>query len=233
MRGPQGILFDLGGTLLGEFRFDRAAGRAHLLEIAQNPRGVTFGDYAAFAKEFNETVWAGRDESLVEFPVAKFWKLADEQLGISFDLPEHEVELEFWRTAVTMKPEPGVVETLDALCEAGMPMGVVSNSAFCGYVLSKELEEHGLRDYFAFVMSSADYGIRKPHHMIFDTAAGKLGLRPADIWFAGDRPDHDVAGAKGAGMHAVWYSPAGEPCDGAVPDAEIGHWRELLSLMGV
>jgi len=233
MRGPRGILFDLGATLLGEFKFDRAAGRAHLLEIAHNPKGVTFGDYAAFAKEFHETVWAGRDESLVEFPVAKFWKLADEQLGISFDLPEDEVEHEFWRTAVTMKPEPGIVETLDALRGAGMPMGVVSNSAFCGYVLSKELEQHGLRDYFAFVMSSADYGIRKPHHMIFDAAAAKLGLPVQAVWFVGDRLDQDIVGAKGAGMYAVWYNPTGAPCDGAVPDAEVGHWRELLPLMGV
>ena len=233
MGGPQGILFDLGGTLLGEFRFDRAAGRAHLLEIADNPRGVTLGDYAVFAKEFHQAVWAGRDESLVEFPVAKFWKLADEQLGISFDLPEHEVEFEFWRTAVTMKREPGVVETLEVLRGAGMAMGVVSNSAFCGYVLSRELEQHGLRDYFAFVMSSADYGLRKPHHMIFDSAAAKLGLKAADLWFIGDRLDQDVAGAKGAGMHAVWYNPSRAPCDGAVPDAEVGHWRELLPLMGV
>jgi len=232
MAKPQGVLFDMGGTLLGEFKFDRAAGRAHLLDIGHNPRGVTLLDYAAFAREFDETIWADRMRSHVEFPVAKFWKLADAQLGITFDIPQEEVELEFWRKAVTMKPEPGVVETLDVLRDAGMPLGVVSNSAFCGYVLSKELEQHGLRDYFGFVMSSADYGVRKPHHAIFDTAAAKLDMPAEAVWFVGDRLDQDIAGAKEAGMHAVWYNPGGGPCDGAVPDAELRHWKDLLPMLG-
>jgi len=231
MRKPSGILFDLGGTLLGEFKFDRLAGRTRLLEIAHNPEGVTVADYAAIAQEFHTTIWNGRDDHRVEFPVAAFWRLVDERLGIAFDIPPEQVELEFWKATVTMRPEPGVGEALDALRAAGLPLGVVSNSAFSGYVLSWELERHGLRDRFEFLMSSADYGVRKPHRAMYLTAAAKLGLDPRDVWFIGDLLTHDVAGALAADMTALWYNPKKAPCDDVTPHAEIHHWGELRDMI--
>ena len=231
-RKPHGILLDMGGTLLGEFRFDRAAGRARLLEIAHNPKGVTLQDYAEIAAEFYTVFWDSRDEHMLEFPVAAFWRLVDERLGLSFDIPMPEVELEFWKVAVTMRPEPGLTEALDTLRTAGIPLGVVSNSAFSGYVLASELERNGLLDRFEFLMSSADYGARKPHRAMLLTAAAKLKLDSADIWFIGDSLRHDVAGAIHAGMTAVWYNPGGAEPDGPVPHVELRHWAELSTRIG-
>ena len=233
MRKPRGILFDLGGTVLGEFQFDRLAARIHLLGIAHNPKGITMAEYAAVAQEFHTTVWDKRDEQLLEFPVAAFWRLVDERLGITFDMPMDDVELEFWRRAVTMRPQPGIGEALEALRADGLPLGVVSNSAFSGRVLSWELEQHGLLEPFEFVMSSADYGVRKPHRAMFMTAAAKLGLAPRDAWFIGDLPAQDVAGALAAEMTALWYNPNGLANGEVAPHAEVRHWSELPGMVAM
>jgi HAD-hyrolase-like len=45
----------------------------------------------------------------------------------------------------------------------------------------------------------------KPNPLIFEAAAGLLGIDVADTWFVGDRLDTDIAGARSAGMTAVWY----------------------------
>lgn len=228
---PAGILFDMGGTLLTETAFDRRAARQHLMNIARNPNGVTMLDYAVLAQEFDATFWAKRDETLQEFPVKVFWRLMDERLGLTFDLSEDDVELEFWKTAVTMTPEPGIHEVLEAVARAGIPAGVVSNSGFGGRALCYELEKHGLLKYFRFVMSTADYGVRKPHPMIFLTAAAKLGNKPENIWFFGDSHFHDIRGAAGVGMKAFWYNPKGEKDTDPAPHVELRHWDELAEAL--
>ena len=90
-------------------------------------------------------------------------------------------------------------------------MAVVSNTSFGEPVIRYELEKHGLTEHLAFIVVSSDYAVRKPNVLLFDTAAARLGIRPADIWFMGDRLDTDVAGAKAAGMTAIWFNPNGRP----------------------
>jgi putative hydrolase of the HAD superfamily len=60
-------------------------------------------------------------------------------------------------------------------------------------------------------ITSADYGVRKPHKYIFQVAVQKIGLEPANIWFVGDTPGHDIKGALGAGLYPVWLNCRNEP----------------------
>ena len=233
LRRARGVLFDLGGTLLRELNFDRRAGRARVLEIANNPKKATLADYGAVADEFQTTVYANREDALLEFSVLAFGRLVYERLGLTFDIPPEDVELEFWNAAVRMEPQPGVGEMLETLHSAGILLGVVSNSVFSGYTLSKEIEKHGLLERFQFVISSADYSIRKPHRAIFLAAAAKLGLDPDEIWFAGDTLRQDIVGAMDAGMTAVWYNPGGASAGAYTPDVEIRHWDEFPERLGV
>ena len=216
---------------MGEFSFDHQAGRRRLFEIAHNPRGITMEDYARIAQEYHTTVWANRDDHRIEVAVRSFWRMADERLGLAYDASGDDLEWEFWKTAATMSPEPGVSEALDVLAERELPLGVLSNSAFSGEVLRRELARNGLAEYFKFVMSSADYGIRKPHRSLFLTAAARLGIEPEDVWFIGDSPAHDVAGAKTAGMTAIAYRPDGDVSTEHAPDAVLRHWDGLAALL--
>ena len=109
-------------------------------------------------------------------------------------------------------------------------MAVVSNSACSSAALTAELEQHDLAEFFQFVMSSADYVVRKPHPALFQTAAGKLRVAPADVWYVGDMPRYDVSGALAAGMVSVLYAPHGADPEGPKPHAVIPHWDALPDL---
>lgn len=108
----------------------------------------------------------------------------------------------------------------------GVPMGVVSNCAFSQEVIRYELAKYGLADHLAFVMVSADYSVRKPNPLLFETAAAKLGVAPENIWFVGDQLDLDIEGAKSAGMKAVWLSPL-ESAAVNGPALRFASWQEI------
>ena len=119
-----------------------------------------------------------------------------------------ELEMDFWKASVTTRPMPGAREALEEFHRCGVRIAVVSNCSFAQEVIRYELAKHGLAERLEFIMVSAEYAVRKPQPLLFETAAVRLGVKPGDIWFVGDRLDTDVAGAKAAGMTAVWFCPS-------------------------
>ena len=84
------------------------------------------------------------------------------------------------------------------------------------------------------VVSSRDVGARKPDAAFFAAAlrqAGvhRRGVAPARAVMVGDSIANDVAGAKAAGLRAVWFNPSRRPLPpGApAPDAVVAGLREL------
>jgi putative hydrolase of the HAD superfamily len=126
---------------------------------------------------------------------------------------------------------PGAREALDACHQLGMPMAVVSNTSFGEPVIRYELERYGLTDHLEFVLVSSDYTVRKPNVLLLEVAAARLGVPPADIWFVGDRLDTDVAGARAAGMTAVWFNPGRKPDTSHAADLDVAAWNDVLQLV--
>jgi putative hydrolase of the HAD superfamily len=108
-------------------------------------------------------------------------------------------------------PVPGIYELLDLLELHDIKTGILSNSMYRAAVQEEELAMHNLAHRFSFIVTSADYGVRKPHPLIFDVAVKKIGLNPADIWFVGDTPGQDIKGALDAGLYPVWLNRYKEP----------------------
>lgn len=96
-------------------------------------------------------------------------------------------------------------ESLQRLRDAGLRLGVVSNSD--GRV-EQALEAAGLRNYFDVVIDSALVGVEKPDPRIFHAALDALGVAPGEALYVGDLYEVDVVGARAAGMEAVLL---GEP----------------------
>jgi putative hydrolase of the HAD superfamily len=231
-RAPRGLLFDLGNTLLAEGGVDSRAGNARMLALASsNPRGASVDDLCAYAARLDADLQPRRQASLIELPWASFTRLLYARFEIRFEATLAELEIEFWRAAMQMRPEPNVAAALDQVAARGLPMGVVSNSSFSGRALQDELERHGLAGHLAFVIASADYGVRKPHPRLFEAAAGRLGLEPRDVWFIGDSLANDMVGAAAPGMGRIWYNPDGQAGDGTAIEAEIRDWLELTGLL--
>jgi len=225
------VLFDLGDTLLVNEKFDALAGNTRLLELAENGESLRPGDIARLAQELDARLLPLREASEIEFPVSSFSRLLYERLGISFALSPEERAAEFWKAAVTFTPGPGIAEVLAHLDERGIRRAVVSNAMFAGPILEDELAKHDLLEGFEFVMSSADYGVRKPHPLIFETALAKMGIRASDAWYVGDTPSKDVLGAHQAGLGSVWYNRKRRECEDIVPDAEVHGWSEFVELL--
>ncbi len=226
---PQGLLVDYGGTLVEEAGADVRAGNEWLLGRASyRPPQVTLEQVLERAALVSREVAACREHTHVETPWPALTRLIFDHFGIRFDAPVAELELGFWQASARTRPMPGASEALAQLRGFGMAIAVVSNTCFSERVIRYELGKHGLAEHLAFVMVSSEYAVRKPNRLIFGTAAARLSVAPADIWVVGDRLDTDVAGAKAAGMTAVWFQPrdaAQVPPHGA--DLVISRWDDL------
>jgi FMN phosphatase YigB (HAD superfamily) len=97
------------------------------------------------------------------------------------------------------------------------------------------LEREGIIDLFETVVVSDEIGWRKPLPVIFETALRRLGVHPSEAIYVGDRADLDVAGAQGAGMHAVWINRDATPLPSGIdpPQFEIRDLEELAGILGL
>lgn len=121
----------------------------------------------------------------------------------------------------------GLIEVLQSMRQDGLVVGVFSD-----YPAAKKLEALGVSHLVATIVSASDPGVYgfKPVTNGFAVAAEKMGLRPEQIIYIGDRPEVDGLGAKEAGMQtAILRSLFGRNKDSAFPT--IRSLREILSII--
>ncbi|MGQ9507612.1 MAG: HAD family hydrolase [Candidatus Bathycorpusculaceae bacterium] len=81
-------------------------------------------------------------------------------------------------------------------------LGIISNTHYSN-LISWNLTKAGLTNAFNVIVTSVEYGLKKPDHRIFEYAASQLHVKPRDCVYVGDNPTEDYEGAIGAGMKAV------------------------------
>ncbi len=111
-------------------------------------------------------------------------------------------------------------------------LAVVSNFDYTPTALDI-LERAGVVELFQTIVVSDEVGWRKPRRDIFDAALERLGVRPEESLFVGDRADMDVLGAQQIGMDAAWINRDGEPLPPGVkaPTYEIRDLGELATIL--
>ena len=131
----------------------------------------------------------------------------------------------------------GVADTLAALSERGIGLGIVCDVGFTpSPVLRRHLERHGLLTYFDHWSFSDEVGVYKPDPRIFQHAlAGLGGFDPTRCVHVGDRRRTDVAGAQALGMRAVRITSVFDdaPDQGPEGDVVISSYKELLPALGL
>lgn len=197
---------------------------------AENPNATTADDVMAGLADIEVDLVGRRERTWLEIPPYAVHRLVYEPAGVRFARPFEEIELAFWRAAMRVAPVEGAVAAVRDVAGRGIPLAVVSNSTFTSATLAWQLGELGLRGSFEFVMSSGDYVVRKPHPLIFQTAARKLGVDADALWHVGDSLAFDVAGASSAGIRTIWFNPDGATAD-ITPDHEISAWPEFAALI--
>jgi phosphoglycolate phosphatase len=98
------------------------------------------------------------------------------------------------------RPYAGVLEGMEALARAGIPMGCVTNKA--ARFTEPLLERTGLMRFLQVVVSGDTVANKKPHPEPMLHAAAKLGVAPAEALVVGDSLN-DVASARAAGCPVV------------------------------
>jgi putative hydrolase of the HAD superfamily len=117
------------------------------------------------------------------------------------------------------RPMPGQPELLDWL-KGRYRLAVVSNFDYTPTV-HRILTEGGILGLFETVVVSDAVGWRKPRADIFERALAQMGVGAGECLFVGDRPEIDVAGAKGVGMGAAWLNVTRAPLPPGLPPPDL------------
>jgi putative hydrolase of the HAD superfamily len=97
---------------------------------------------------------------------------------------------------------PDAIPTLSSLRDSGLKLGLITNGSL--RMQSSKLQCLDLSSTFDTVLISDAEGVSKPDARIFLRALERLDVEPAAAAFVGDNPEVDVAGARAAGMRAIW-----------------------------
>lgn len=178
---PRAILFDWDGTLIDNWP---------VIRLALNDTLVAWGREPWTMQEVMERVSKSQRDS---FPLlfGDDWEAARDHFYARFE--EHHL--------TGLELLPGVVATLDALAEAGVWLGVVSNKR--GDFLRKEVAHLGWNGYFGGIVGANDAVRDKPAadpvHLVL---AGTGHAIDRTIWFVGDSAT-DVQTADAAGCTSI------------------------------
>ena len=66
------------------------------------------------------------------------------------------------------------------------------------------MQQYDLEQFFDSIIVSYKLGIRKPHKTMFLTCLENLNMKPSEAIFIGDKPIHDISGAKNIGLKCIW-----------------------------
>ncbi|MBN1974330.1 MAG: HAD family hydrolase [Sedimentisphaerales bacterium] len=101
------------------------------------------------------------------------------------------------------KIEPDVKLTLSKLKNAGLKLGILSNTFVSRDSIEKQLAEIGILDFFSVRLYSYEFDFRKPDLRIFKIAAERIGEAFENIMYIGDRIDKDAKPTLKLGMTPV------------------------------
>ena len=112
-----------------------------------------------------------------------------------------------------------------------LPLALITNGA--SDLQREKLRHTDLERWFDAIVISGEAGCAKPDPRIFRLALENLGASEDGAWYVGDNPVNDIAGAKDAGLTAVWLNRdcAVWPYQDVRPDHEIGSLAEMPSLL--
>lgn len=259
--GLRGVIFDMGGTLLDyhpaghENDLDgwqgmeaKGADGLRSLLVAQ---GYLDLPPVAEARRINQAVVQRHWEAVMRQQQENA-RLADilAEVMAAWGVPAARISAELRGAAIIaytnaiqthlVRPRPFAAQTLAALRERGLRIGLISNTVWPGVMHLADLDRWGLAQYLEHSFFSADEGIWKPRPEIFQRALAALDLQPAQAAYVGDSLYSDVYGAQNAGLKGIWIESTMVVPEGftITPDAAIRHLDELpgviesLSLAG-
>jgi len=237
----KGILFDLGNTLLNFGPVDipalfEAGGRLaheHLKQMGFQP--------PPFDKFHRRQLWAIRWNVLKSRLTRRELNSLDliirlgRRMGMPLTRQQAIEQAWLWYEPLSCcaSKEEGLLELLREFSQAGIVLGLVSNTFIPAEVLDRHLAREGLLDLLAVRVYSCEVGYRKPHPRIFAEALARGKLRAEETLFVGDSMRADIYGARRAGLIPVLKAPAETHRNSKITTSgrihKLGELREFLA----
>lgn len=190
------VVFDLWDTIVD---FDQSESDAVNRRIAER--------LAVPYERYGETWYSPESyRNRMVGPIAPCFAAACRALGVAADVDE----LVAWRLELTRRllvPRAGLLETLAALRERGLRVGLISN---CSEEVADAWPDTSFAGLFDDAIFSATAGLAKPDPAIYRLAAAGLGVEPEECLFVGDGANDELRGAQDVGMTPVLIHADGE-----------------------
>ena len=239
------VVFDLGGTLEETYyddalRTTATRGLRQLLIERNIDPGLSLSELQATVLAGLRAYTDWREKTEIELPPERVWT---EYIFPAAGLPKERLlaaaeDLTFYYEtqfqARTMRPEAPAM--LRELAAKGYRLAVISN-IISRRLVAVKLAEYGIACYFDPILTSSNFGWRKPNERIFLECARLLGLPPAGCAYVGDTISRDVVGARRAGfglaiqIKSFLTTKADKESDVEPPDAAIRDLREVLDVI--
>jgi FMN phosphatase YigB (HAD superfamily) len=202
----EAVFFDMGGTVL-EIRGVASAYREILARHGYHASDAQVHRWLAEARAGATALPAGirpdltidarREHARREATVGALLDFAGVQAG------REACREEIWSSWVGTKVfglYPDAAEVLTVLKRAGLVIGAVSNWE---PRLPELCANHGIAQYFDFILASEAEGHAKPGTRLFELALDRAGVLAGAAVHVGDHPLEDVQAAQAAGISAV------------------------------
>jgi len=208
MKGLRAVCFDLDDTLR-----DPIGAREALLRTCDRLGGLTGLDPADLLASNGEVwprLWADVEDAWTlggmtgEAVTTEAWRRTLESCGHESAETAHQaaaIHLQEIFSAQRLFDDAMVL--LEAI-DPGLRLAVITNGA--SDTQRAVLRALGIQERFDAVIVSGEVGVAKPEPRIFQHALDALGLSPGQAWHVGDTLRVDVAGARAAGLTAVWLN---------------------------
>jgi HAD superfamily hydrolase (TIGR02253 family) len=224
------VLFDLDNTLYAYDPCNEAALR-HVCNILNETSPITWPDFRSLHDQVRRELAERLKHQAASHNRAIFFKEIAERLAGS-PQPRQAVQLnqaywqEFYRHMVLA---PDAVRVLEEL-RGKFRLAIVSNHTT--EVQLEKLDRLGIGDSFDAIVTSEEAGAEKPDRAIFEFALDRLKVKPAAAVMIGDHPMGDIAGARSAGILAIYTRQfAGDAPAEIAADHQIDTLADVLPIV--
>lgn len=226
---PACVLLDLDNTLY-DYKACNDSGMAATRALAQQTLNLAPADFDTCFAAARTELKARLGKTAASHSRLLYFQRTVERAGFgSQPFVVLQLEQAFWRAYLgAARLHPGVLEFLDDLRIAGVPSVIVTD--LTAQIQMRKMILLGLDKHIEWLVTSEEIGADKPAALGFEVALAKLGGVEGPVWFVGDHPEADLAGARSA-VNAVTLQKfeEGHPVS-PIADAAFSDFNKLRKL---